>query len=112
MSCPVDETFDPLSPDYLADPYAILAALPHREQPVFYAPAIGYYVLTRYDDIAAVFRDPASYSAAVAQAPLGPITERAQKILLGACWTPSRARRSSIWSGRWPFRCRPTSSSP
>ena len=73
MSCPVDETFDPLSPEYLADPYAILAALPHREQPIFYAPAIGYYVLTRYDDIAAVFRDPASYSAAVAQAPLGPM---------------------------------------
>ena len=88
MSCPVDEAFDPLSPDYLADPYAILAALPHREQPIFYAPAIGYYVLTRYDDIAAVFRDPASYSAAVAQAPLGPITEQAQKILLGAGHKP------------------------
>ena len=88
MSCPVDETFDPLSPEYLADPYAILAALPHREQPIFYAPAIGYYVLTRYDDIAAVFRDPASYSAAVAQAPLGPITEQAQKILLGAGHKP------------------------
>src|ERR1700761_5880151 len=88
VSCPVDETFDPLSPEYLADPYAILAGLPHREQPVFFAPAIGYYVLTRYDDIATVFGDPASYSAAVAQAPLGPITEAAQKILLGAGHKP------------------------
>jgi hypothetical protein len=88
VSCPVDETFDPLSPEYLADPYAILTGLPHREQPVFFAPAIGYYVLTRYEDIAAVFRDPASYSAAVAQAPLGPITEQAQKILLGAGHRP------------------------
>jgi hypothetical protein len=35
-----------------------------------------------------VFRDPASYSAAVAQAPLGPITEQAQKILLGAGHKP------------------------
>ena len=86
--CPVDETSDPLSPEYLADPYAVLAALPYGEQPVFYAPAIDYYVLTRYDDIAAVFRDPASYSAAVAQAPLGPITEQAQKILLGASHKP------------------------
>ena len=86
--CPVDETFDPLSPEYLADPYAVLATLPYGEQPVFYAPAIDYYVLTRYDDIAAVFRDPASYSAAVAQAPLGPITERAKKILLGAGHKP------------------------
>jgi cytochrome P450 len=88
LSCPVDETFDPLSAAYLADPYAILAALPDRAQPMFYAPAIGYYVLTRYDDIAAVFGDPASYSAAVAQAPLGPITEQAQKILLGAGHKP------------------------
>jgi cytochrome P450 len=88
VSCPVDESFDPLSPEYLADPYAILAALPHREQPVFYAPAIGYYVLTRYDDIAAVFRDPASFSAAAAQAPLVPITPQAQEILMGAGHKP------------------------
>jgi cytochrome P450 len=88
ISCPVDESFDPLSPGYLADPYAVLAGLPHGEQPVFFAPAIGYYVLTRYDDIAAVFRDPASYSAAIAQAPLGPITEQAQQILRGAGHKP------------------------
>jgi len=88
ISCPVDESFDPLSPGYLADPYAVLASLPHGEQPVFFAPAIGYYVLTRYDDIAAVFRDPASYSAAIAQAPLGPITEQAQQILRGAGHKP------------------------
>jgi hypothetical protein len=88
VSCPVDESFDPLSPGYLDDPYAVLASLPHREQPLFFAPAIGYYVLTRYDDIAAVFRDPASYSAAIAQAPLGPITEQAQQILRGAGHKP------------------------
>ena len=62
--------------------------MPHRDQPIFYAPAIDYYVLTSYDDIAAVFRDPASYSAAVAQAPLGPITEQAQKIRWGAGHKP------------------------
>ena len=88
IGIPVDESFDPLSPGYLADPYAVLASLPPGEQPLFFAPAIGYYVLTRYDDIAAVFRDHASYSAAVAQAPLGPITEEAQRILLGAGHKP------------------------
>ena len=46
ISCPVDESFDPLSPGYLADPYAVLASLPDGEQPIFFAPAIGYYVLT------------------------------------------------------------------
>lgn len=95
-SCPVDESFDPLSPTYLADPYTVLATLPHNEQPIFYAPVIGYYVLTRYDDIPAVFRDPASFSAAVAQAPLGPITEQAQEI--SAVPGTSRSRPWSAWT--------------
>ncbi len=87
-NCPVDEAFDPLSPAYLTDPYEVLATLPHREQPIFYAPVIGYHVLTRHADIAAVFHDPASFSAAVAQAPLGPVSEQAQEILRGAGHRP------------------------
>src|ERR1035441_5903509 len=67
-SCPVDESFDPLSPEFLADPYAAMSALSLDGTPVFFAPSIGYYVITRYADIEAVFRDPAAYSAAVAQA--------------------------------------------
>ena len=72
----------PLTADFLADPYAVLADLPRDEQPVFFAPSIGYYVLTRYADIAEVFCDPATYSAAVAQAPLVPVVPEAQRILL------------------------------
>jgi hypothetical protein len=40
--CPVHEGFDPLSPQYLADPFAVMAALPLEEAPVFFAPSIGY----------------------------------------------------------------------
>ena len=58
--CPVHEGFDPLSAEFLADPYAVLAGLPLAEAPVFYAPSIGYYVITRYADIEQVFRDPGS----------------------------------------------------
>ena len=83
--CPVDESFDPLSPEFLADPYA---KLPGPARPVFFAPSIGYYVLTRYADIEAVFRDPASYSAAVAQAPLVAIIPEAQRILLAGGHKP------------------------
>jgi cytochrome P450 len=72
---PVLDWFDPLSPEYLADPYSVLAQLPSAEAPVFFAPSIGYYVVTRYADIEQVFGDPATYSAAVAQAPLVPLTE-------------------------------------
>ncbi len=39
--CPVDESFDPLSPEFLADPYATLARLPGQGSPVFFAPLIG-----------------------------------------------------------------------
>ena len=86
--CPVNESFDPLSADFLADPYAVLAALPRREQPVFFAPSIGYYVLTRYADIEQVLMDPAAYSAAVAQAPLVPVVPEAQRILLAGGHQP------------------------
>lgn len=80
--CPVNAAFDPLSPDHLDDPYAILAALPLAEAPLFYAPSIGYHVVTRYADIVQVFDDPAAYSAAIAQAPLVPLSPEAQRILL------------------------------
>jgi cytochrome P450 len=86
--CPVHEGFDPLSPEFLADPYAVLAGLPLAEAPVFFAPSIGYYVITRYADIERVFRDPASFSAAVAQAPLVPLVPEAQEILLAGGHRP------------------------
>jgi cytochrome P450 len=87
-ACPVNESFDPLSPGFLTDPYAVMAALPAGEQPIFFAPSIGYYVLTRYADIEQVFQDPAAYSAAVAQAPLVPVVPEAQQILLAGGHKP------------------------
>lgn len=56
--CPADTGFDPLSPKFLADPYVMMAALPLADAPVFYAPSMGYYVVTRHADIDEVFRDP------------------------------------------------------
>jgi cytochrome P450 len=86
--CPVDESFDPLAPEFLADPYAILAKLPSGSKLVFFAPSIGYYVVTSYDAVAQVFGDPATYSAAVAQAPLVPIIGEAGQILLAGGHKP------------------------
>jgi cytochrome P450 len=80
-TCPVHAGFDPLSPDFLADPYEVLAGLDVEEAPVFYAPAIDYYVVTRYADVEAVFLDPATYSAAAAQLPLVQLVPEALKIL-------------------------------
>ena len=81
-SCPVDEGFDPLAPAFLADPYAVLASLPAGGAPVFYAPSLDYYVVTRHADVDRVFRDPETYSAANAQLPLVSLTPEASRILL------------------------------
>jgi cytochrome P450 len=78
--CPVRDDFDPLDAEFLADPFTVLATV--REQPVFYAPSLDYYVVTRHADIAAVFRDVVTYSAAAAQLPLVALEPEASRILL------------------------------
>ena len=85
--CPMHADFDPLSPTFLADPFAVLASLP-PDVPVFYAPLIGYYVVTRYADIEAVFLDPETYSAAAAQLPLVPLVPAAAQILSAGGTSP------------------------
>jgi cytochrome P450 len=87
-ACPVHADFDPLSEEFLADPYAVMASLPLAETPVFYAPAIDYYVVTRYEDIEAVFLDPGTYSAAAAQLPLVKLEPEATEILLAGGHRP------------------------
>src|SRR4030095_16794756 len=86
-TCPVHADFDPLSPAFLADPFAVLDSIP-RETPVFFAPSIDYYVVTRYADIEAVFLDPETYSAASAQLPLAQLVPKAMQILLGGGHKP------------------------
>jgi Cytochrome P450 len=44
-----------------------------EEAPAFHAPALGMWVVTRYDDIDAVFADPATFSARIAQDPVFPL---------------------------------------
>ena len=70
------EGFDPLSEEFLADPYAAMT-----DEPVFYAPSLDYYVVTRYADVEQVFLDPQTYSAATAQLPLIQLEPEALKIL-------------------------------
>jgi cytochrome P450 len=87
-ACPVHPGFDPLSDEFLADPYAVMASLPLAETPVFYAPSIDYYVVTRYADIEAVFLDPDTYSAGAAQLPLVKLEPEATEILLAGGHRP------------------------
>jgi cytochrome P450 len=87
MGCPVDHDFDPLAPEFLRDPFEILAGL-DDDTPVFYAPSLDYYVVTRHADIDAVFRDNETYSAANAQLPLVPLDPEAGRILLAGGHKP------------------------
>jgi cytochrome P450 len=80
-ACPAHANFDPLAPIYLSDPFAVLELV--SETPVFYAPSIDYYVVTRYADIDAIFLDEETYSAAPAQLPLVELVPEAAQILLG-----------------------------
>jgi cytochrome P450 len=86
-ACPVQAEFDPLSSSFLADPFAVLASLPPGT-PVFYAPSIDYYVVTRYADIEAIVLDEETYSAAPAQLPLVPLAPEAAQILLAGGYKP------------------------
>jgi len=78
IGCPVHADFDPLSEDFLRDPYAHMQALPA----VFFAPSLDYYVVTRYAEVERVFLDPETFSAANAQLPLIPLAAEVGKILL------------------------------
>ena len=86
--CPVREDFDPLSAEFLTDPYAVLASLRFEDEPVFYAPSIDYYVLGRYRDVEEVFLDNETYSAANAQLPLVQLVPEAVEILLAGGHKP------------------------
>ena len=77
---PGADDFDPFSTDYLADPYPILARL-REETPVFYAPALDMWVVSRFADVDEVFKDPERFSAAITQDPIYPLAPEARRIL-------------------------------
>ena len=52
-----------------------------REEPVFYSPEINYWVVTRYDDVFAILRDPERFSAANANTPITPLPNEALDLL-------------------------------
>ena len=67
----MDETLDPLSGDYLEDPYPCYVRF-RREAPVFFAPEINMWVVSRYEDILNT-EDPETLSNALVQEPLKPL---------------------------------------
>jgi cytochrome P450 len=81
-AAPTRADFDPFDPAFLADPYPFFAEY-QRRTPVFYSPSLDYWVLTRYADVRAAFRDTTVYSAANALSPIQPRTADAAAIMAG-----------------------------
>ena len=85
--CPVHESWSPLSEEYLADPYPIAAQL-REDHPVFYAAEMGHVVVTRMDDIEAVFMDPDTYASSNVQDPIFPLAPEAAEVLSAPDYDP------------------------
>ena len=78
--CPVSARaadFNPFEQAYLQDPPEYVRWA-REQEPVFFSPQLGYWVVTRYDDIKAIFRDHANFSPANA---LEKITPPGQAVL-------------------------------
>ena len=74
--------FDPFGDGYQQNPPEYLRWA-RAQEPVFFAPQIGYWVVTRYDDIKAVFRDHETFDASVALERMTPVTPQVLDILAG-----------------------------
>jgi len=62
--------FDPTADGLRADPYGVLG-FARRNSPVFHLPDHDMWCVTRYEDVAAILRDPGTYS----NAPMGAVPE-------------------------------------
>ncbi|WP_198349363.1 MULTISPECIES: cytochrome P450/oxidoreductase [Ramlibacter] len=90
--CPVSAraaAFDPFEDAYLQDPPEYLRWA-REQEPVFYNPTLGYWVVSRYDDIKAIFRDHGSFSPSNALEKITPPSEAAQQVLASYGYAMSR----------------------
>ncbi|MGY1812332.1 cytochrome P450 [Blastococcus sp. SYSU D00820] len=75
--CPAHHGYQPFAQD---DPFPAYAAL-RAEAPVAYDDRIGYWVVSRYDDVKAVFADWETFSSENAQAPVRERGPQAKRIM-------------------------------
>jgi hypothetical protein len=62
MTEPTTVAFDPTSAEQREDPFTVLAHA-RQEQPVFYAPELRLWVVTRHDDVLTVLKDHRTFSS-------------------------------------------------
>lgn len=87
VGCPIHRSWSPLDDDYLADPYPIAAEL-SADHPVFYAEELGYLVVTRMEDLEAIFTDHETFASVNVQDPVFPLAPEAHEILAAPDFDP------------------------
>ncbi|MCY4340294.1 MAG: cytochrome P450, partial [Gammaproteobacteria bacterium] len=77
--------FDLFREPQRSDPYPFFEHL-RQEAPVFFAEDIGYWVVSRYQDVKQVLRDHENYSAQNTITPIHPLCEAARQALADGGW--------------------------
>lgn len=90
--CPVSEEFDPLD---LQDPFPLMSVA-RREEPIFYNEDIGYWVVTRYADIKAIFREHEVFTAENTITPIVPFSEQVLTMLREGNYTPQPVLSNNV----------------
>lgn len=79
--CPhLGDEYQPFTNPQLSDPYSFYQRA-RSEEPLFYSPLLNGYVLTRYDHILSVLKDPARFSSADTLSPIVEFTPQVFDVL-------------------------------
>jgi cytochrome P450/ferredoxin-NADP reductase len=83
--CPVSAgaaAFNPFEGAYQADPAGYLRWA-REQEPVFWSPELNYWIVTKYEDVKAVFRDNITFSPSIALEKITPASPQVMKVLEG-----------------------------
>lgn len=72
--------FQPFVSPQLEDPYSFYD-FARKEEPIFYSPLLKGYVVTRYDDIVSILKDPTRFSSRDNLQPIGEYTPETIEVL-------------------------------
>ncbi|MCJ8283007.1 MAG: cytochrome P450 [Rivularia sp. ALOHA_DT_140] len=76
----VADKYQPFSNSQLSDPYSFYEEARNKE-PIFYSHLLDGYVVTRYEDIITILKDPAKYSSKDNLQPIGEYTKETIDVL-------------------------------
>ena len=79
-ACPFSKASADFRPFDLKDPFPFYAWA-RANEPVFHLDDLGYFVVSRYDDVKAVFENYRVFSSEIAQQPVRPLCDEARRIM-------------------------------